>query len=394
MTVATLQSVNTAWKKFRLGEILTLINGRAYGKSEERTEGTPVLRIQNLNGGERWFYSDLNLPANKYCDNGDLLFAWSATFGPYIWWGSKVIYHYHIWKIECGPLLDKKFAFYLLQHITQRVKSAGRGISMLHMTKSGMEDWEVEIPPLPEQRRIAGILDQAVALRRLRRRSLVRINHLINAAVERSEQRSGSATLPLPKAFWFQEGPGVRNWQFVDEGVKLLNVSNVTKDGRLEPERSKNRVSFAEASGKYAHFLVDAGDLIMPCSGIPIAKDGFLETRAAFAEPEHLPLCMNTSTIRFKALRNDLDLVFLRGWLQTIEFRRQITRLVTGSAQKNFGPSHLKQLSVTLPSEESIKLLGEEMEAIEVNRLEAVKSMAAMDCLFTSLQHRAFRGEL
>lgn len=103
------------------------------------------------------------------------------------------------------------------------------------------------------------------------------------AAVERSEQRAGSAILALSDAFWFQEGPGVRNWQFVDEGVKLLNVSNVTKDGLLEPERSKNRVSFAEASGKYAHFMVEAGDLIMPCSGIPIAEDGFLETRAAFA---------------------------------------------------------------------------------------------------------------
>lgn len=155
------------WRSVRLGEVLTLINGRAYKKEEERESGTPVLRIQNLNGGDRWFYSDLSLPPNKYCEKGDLLFAWSATFGPYIWWGEKVIYHYHIWKIECGPELDKQFAYYLLRHITESVKAAGRGISMIHMTKGGMEDWEVSIPPLEEQERIAAVLNQATRIKKL-----------------------------------------------------------------------------------------------------------------------------------------------------------------------------------------------------------------------------------
>ncbi|MCP9886130.1 hypothetical protein KBY97_13505 [Synechococcus sp. ATX 2A4] len=58
---------------------------------------------------------------------------------------------------------------------------------------------------------------------------------------------------------------------------------------------------------------------------------------------------MNTSTIRFKSKMEEASLLFLQGWLQSREFRVQITKLVTGSAQKNFGPSHLKQLSITLP---------------------------------------------
>ena len=173
------------WKQTRLGDVLTLINGRAYKKAELLNQGTPVLRIQNLNGGDRWYYSDLTLSENKYCEDGDLLFAWSASFGPYIWRGPKSIYHYHIWKIELSEELDKGFAYYLLQNITEAVKAAGRGISMVHMTKSGMEDWMVSIPPLEEQKRIAGILDQADALRRLRTRALDKLNTLGQAIFTR-----------------------------------------------------------------------------------------------------------------------------------------------------------------------------------------------------------------
>jgi len=61
---------------------------------------------------QSWYYSDLELEANKYCDTGDLLYAWSASFGPRIWLGDKVIFHYHIWKVVHNPaLIDQKFLF-------------------------------------------------------------------------------------------------------------------------------------------------------------------------------------------------------------------------------------------------------------------------------------------
>jgi len=58
---------------------------------------------------------------------------------------------------------------------------------------------------------------------------------------------------------------------------------------------------------------------------------------------------MNTSTIRFKAKEGFSDLNFLKFWLDSLEFRQQITRFVTGSAQQNFGPSHLKEIKISLP---------------------------------------------
>ena len=151
-----------------LGECLTFINGRAYSQHELLDSGTPIIRIQNLNGGSRWFYSNLTLPEDKYCDEGDLLFAWSATFGPYIWHGSKSIYHYHIWKVVPSNSIDKQFAYYLLKSITQQVKDASHGASMLHMTKGGIEAWTIKLPSTENQLVFSSFINK---LNELNRRS-------------------------------------------------------------------------------------------------------------------------------------------------------------------------------------------------------------------------------
>ena len=135
------------WEVKPLGSVIELVNGRAYKKDELLNEGTPVLRIQNLNGGQRWYFSDLDLPQSKYCHKGDLLFAWSASFGPYIFDGPKSIFHYHIWNCRIEKKAQIPFYFGLLKQLTDQIKSNSHGASMLHMTKGGMEQMEIIVPP-------------------------------------------------------------------------------------------------------------------------------------------------------------------------------------------------------------------------------------------------------
>jgi len=162
--LAGVREVPPGWSEVRLEEVLQLINGRAYKRPELLAEGTPVIRIQNLNGGTNWYYSNLELPERQYCDKGDLLFAWSASFGPYIWGGSKAIYHYHIWKLNLSVALNKRFMFYALMNLTDAVRAQSHGLAMLHMTKAKMERWPLLLPPLAEQHRIVAKVDALMAL--------------------------------------------------------------------------------------------------------------------------------------------------------------------------------------------------------------------------------------
>ncbi|PPD19066.1 MAG: hypothetical protein CTY27_00040 [Methylotenera sp.] len=154
---STFNKKGEGWLSKRLDEVCSLINGRAYKKEELLNLGKyPVLRVGNFFTNEHWYHSDLELDYDKYCDNGDLLYAWSASFGPRIWAGKKVIYHYHIWKVLPDPaIIDKQFLFHLLAWDVDEIKQAhGTGATMMHISKGSMEGRIVPIPPLKNQHQI------------------------------------------------------------------------------------------------------------------------------------------------------------------------------------------------------------------------------------------------
>ncbi len=153
-------AVNQKWPMVELGTVARLINGRAYKREELLMEGpTPVLRVGNFFSNRGWYYSDLELEPDKYCNPGDLLFAWSASFGPRIWDGPRAIYHYHIWKVEPTEAIDKMFLFHLLAADSEKIKSEGNGIAMLHATKGGMEVRKFPLPPLEVQKEIVAEIE-------------------------------------------------------------------------------------------------------------------------------------------------------------------------------------------------------------------------------------------
>lgn len=144
------------WGKKTFGSVATFYNGRAYKQEELLDKGKyKVLRVGNFFTNENWYYSDLELDENKYCENGDLLYAWSASFAPKIWIGEKVIYHYHIWKVVEKKDIHKKFLFILLDYETEKMKSqSANGLGLLHITKGTIEGWKCNLPEFDEQQKI------------------------------------------------------------------------------------------------------------------------------------------------------------------------------------------------------------------------------------------------
>ena len=251
------------WEEVALGDVAEIINGRAYKLSEWETSGNPVIRLQNLTQrGGVFYFSNLVLPEKQYCTKGDLLYMWSATFGPHIWWGEKAIFHYHIWKIEPNERIDKRFLFYLLDAKTQEWKTAGSGMAMIHLTKAGIEKELLSVPPLPEQKKIAEILsgiDSAIAKLKWKARKLDSLQFSLTE--EFAQELNGKGE---PSAL--EENAEIRtgvakNSNTEGDMVEMpyMRVANV-QDGYLDLSEIK---TISIDRGKVKRYLLHKGDVLI-----------------------------------------------------------------------------------------------------------------------------------
>ena len=216
------------WKEYKLGEVVRLINGRAYSQHELFDDGKyRIVRVGNLSGGDRWFYSNMELSDEKYCEKGDLLYAWACNFGPYIWKGEKTIYHYHIWKlVEDEDVVDKLFLFHYLKYLTPYWLGNVNGSVMVHITKGTMEKFPITLPSLRTQRRIASILSSLD--------DKIEVNRRINDNLEAQAQA-------LFKS-WFVDFEPFRDGEFVESELGMIpkgwRVGSLSDIASINPTRS------------------------------------------------------------------------------------------------------------------------------------------------------------
>lgn len=168
-----------AWEQRKLGEVATFINGRAYKQNELLDSGKyKVLRVGNFYTNDSWYYSNLELADKYYIDEGDLVYTWSATFGPHIWNGEKVIYHYHIWKIELSKFLDRDFTLQILEADKAKLLANTNGSTMIHVTKKDMESKVISLPNIEEQKKIGSYLMKFDSLITLHQRKLDKLKKM------------------------------------------------------------------------------------------------------------------------------------------------------------------------------------------------------------------------
>lgn len=182
--------------------------------------------------------------------------------------------------------------------------------------------------------------------------------------------------VPLQKVVYFQEGPGLRNWQYGNNGIPFLNIRTITNEGYINKSLCQF-VKQEEFQNKYEHFLLDAGDYVVSSSG----------TLGKLAEVRDgdLPLMLNTSVIRFRPLdETELDRTYLKWFIKSPLYIRQIERASTGTAIKNYGPSHLKKMVIPLPPLEEQKRIAAILDKADAIRRKRSRAIALTEELLRS----------
>lgn len=364
--------VPNGWKQNKIGEIADIAVGRdlkedSFSNTKSPTYPYPVYSNTVSERGLYGFYNFIEYASEAVTVVGrgigiGTAFSRKEPFGAI---GRLLVLR---------PKKDSFDVIYMENYINKYLRIFNENGGIPQLPGASLAKYNVTLPPLAEQRKIAKILstwDKAISTterlidnskqqkKALMQQLLTGKKRLIHSENDGFSVREGFAKaklgeLPndwnvclLSQFYWYQEGPGVRKHQFTTSGVKLFNGTNI-QNSRINLFNTETHVSSEEAEGPYSHFLADAGDLVIACSGISVDK---FDEKIAFIKKEHLPLCMNTSTMRFK-VKEDADacLTFLQYFMMSPLFKNQIRRQITGSAQLNFGPSHVGKCFIAMPS--------------------------------------------
>ena len=241
--------IPSSWEWCRMQDIMKFVNGRAYKKEELLSRGKyKVLRVGNFFTNNEWYYSDLELPDDKYCYPGDLLYAWSASFGPQIWNDVKTIFHYHIWNVKYNSrILLRDYLFYFFLYDKTQVLSSTTGSTMIHVSMENMKPRFIPIPPYCEQKRIVSKINELLPVIDKFddvQKELDTLNALIKESLKKSILQEAIQGKLVPQIT--EEGTA----QELLEQIRQEKLQLV-KDGKLKKSALTDSIIFKGDDNKY-----------------------------------------------------------------------------------------------------------------------------------------------
>ncbi|MFT4087595.1 MAG: restriction endonuclease subunit S [Gordonia sp. (in: high G+C Gram-positive bacteria)] len=283
--------------------------------------------------------------------------------------------------------LDLRWLYWLLRSL--RMETMNKSAAVPGLNRDDVYRLAIAVPPLPEQRRIAAILDHADALRTQRRETLA---HLDSLAISTFTEFFGAPST------WHDRWPKTTVGNLatsVDYGTSgksgatgewaILRMGNVTDDGRIDLSELKY---IDLQPNEVAKYTVRAGDLLFnrTNSREKVGKSAVVRTGDPLALAGYL------IRVRFK---NPHVAEYVSAYLRSEHGKATRLRLAKAAVnQANINATEMRGIALPDPPDELIVRFADTLASVELRRSEALKSAEALDELFTSLQSRAFRGEL
>ncbi|MGX6510106.1 restriction endonuclease subunit S [Rhodococcus sp. SJ-2] len=338
--------------------------------------------------------------AKALLNPGDLLFARSgATVGKaYLHSdGSQpAVYAGYLIKFELD--LDRAVPEYVFRY-TQSLQywrwiaNSQRVVAQPNINAQQYAALPIPLPPIEEQRRIAAILDHADALRAKRREALARLDELTQSIFvdmfgDPALNPRGWTVAELGSlADKFSDGPfgsNLKSSHYVDEGVRVIRLQNIGVGEFVD----KDRAYVAEDHySTLSHHDCRPGDVLVGTLGEPNLR--------ACVQPEWLQIALNKADcVQVRPKIGTSNAEFLVGLLNQKSTEKMAHALVLGQTRARISMGRLRGLKVPVPPFELQLEYAERVQGIGRLKFHHQAALAELDALFSSLQSRAFRGEL
>lgn len=389
-------------KSAELGSLFEFIRNGMNIKQDKSGEGIPITRIETISEGEidplKVGYAGIepNEAARWLLKPGDILFSHINSVkhvgkcALYDGSLSPLIHGMNLLNLRPNKdKLDSTYGKWLLRSPAFRAKLmpfVNRAVNQASVSIGNLSAIAVQVPAVSEQKRIAAILDQADSLRVLRQRAIDRLNSLGQAMFLEmfGDPRSNPKKYPIHR---LGDVADVRDGThdspaYVDDGHPLLTSKNFTS-GKLNIEGAK-LISEDDYKNINRRSKVDIGDIVMPMIGT-IGSPVVIEEEPHFA-------IKNVALIKFGD--SDLSAWYVNAILSGPYLQHHVAAKGRGGTQQFISLGDLRSLEIPVPPRDEQTRFAEQLNSLKFSRHGYELASANLEKLFSSLQHRAFRGEL
>lgn len=354
------------WTYKKLGEIATYVNGFAFKPSDWKSQGLPIIRIQNLNdpSAEYNFY-DKEIAPKYIVNDGDILISWSASLGVYEWQRGKAVLNQHIFKVVFDKSdIDKHYLKYCVEAKLTDMSRLAHGATMRHVVKGDFDNTLIPYPSLDVQQAIVRELDG--------------INRLIDLQEEQLREYDRLAQ----SLFYTTFGDPTTNpkgWDVKKLGEILsyikngANIKQTRGAGGLPITRietlsggvfNRDRLGYADITDllKYANFYLETGDLLMS----HINSKTYIGRTVMYEKEGDETIIHGMNLLRLKVVRDIVNPVYVCYYCKTDRFKGDVAKIRKDAVnQSSICISDIVRISLPLPPLALQQTFAAQIEAIE-----------------------------
>ena len=388
----------------RLGDLAKVLNGYAFKSKEYTSQGIRIIRITNVQKGcikddnPKYVEAGRKDEFSRYMlESGDILISLTGNVGRVGVINKELLpaalnQRVGALKIKNDTIVPA-YLYQLLNsdHFERDAVKNSKGIAQLNLSSKWIEEYQIPLPPLSEQKRIAGILDAADSLRAKRREALAQLDTLLQSTFldlfgDPVTNPKGWEVAQLGDNLKILGGYAFKSSDFSATGLPIIRISNLSEQGiTIEGCARIPR----EKIGKGARFRIEAGDTLIAMSGATTGKLGYVP--ADLKNEWYL----NQRVGAFRVPQEGkITQKFLRALLSSSFYQRHVWNLAGGAAQPNISGKQLESVKSPLPPLPLQQRFAAIVEQVEAQKARMRAQLTELDTLFAALQQRAFNGEL
>lgn len=386
-----------SWPMVRLGTVCTINMGQAPAGNtyNDHLEGDPLIAGAGDFGEIYPIAKKHTTESKKTSGIDDIILCIRATIGEINWSDRR----YCLGRGVAGlvpnvDLLDSKYLWYFIISNKDQLISKGTGSTFKQVSKAHVAEWEIPLPPLPEQKRIAATLDKADAIRRKRQQAIELADDFLRSVFLDmfgdpviNPKRWETDKLINLCSEKMQNGAYFPKEFYSDDGVEMVHMSDAFYD---EVQRGKlKRVKCSDKDLK--KYSLNSHDLLI--SRRSLTYEGAAKPSLIPSSVE--PLIFESSLIRVSPDNSKILTYFLFYYLSNESVKEQrIRKYVTGATIKGISQKNLEQVEIYVPPAD---LQRKFLTIAETTKKSLHKYNSGSDdlgVLFDSLSQKAFSGNL